>query len=105
MTLVLLVALAGLTAAALAWRMSRSPVAGGSDQDPATPGSTEVDGGFFVLHPSDEPPPREDRPPPALSVARLALAIGVTTVLLVAIAWLLGLMVKVGLDSYFKSGG
>ncbi|MGH2692897.1 MAG: hypothetical protein ACRDHM_10415 [Actinomycetota bacterium] len=68
-------------------------------------GAPEIDGDFFVLHPSDSPVPRVDRPPPALSLARLALSVAVTTVLLVAVAWLIGFAVKVQLDQYFRSGG
>jgi hypothetical protein len=103
-TLVLLVALAALTAAAFWWSMSRSRGSGGSEGERPASGAPEVDGEFFVLHPSDVPPPREDRPAPAVSVARIALAVAVTTAMLVAVAWLLGLMVKVQLDGYFRSG-
>ena len=65
----------------------------------------DKDGDFFVLHPSDAPVPRLDRPPPALSLARLALTVAITTALLVAVAWLIGFAVKVQLDRYFQSGG
>jgi hypothetical protein len=68
-------------------------------------GRPETEGEFFVLQPSDSPPPRVDRPPPALSIARLALTVAVTTVLLVAVAWMVGFIVKVQLDRYFTSGG
>ena len=100
MILLLLVALAGLAAAAFWWRMSRSQ----GDEEPVPVRPAEVDGELFVLHPSDDPPPRGDRPPPALSVARIAAAVAVTTALLVAVAWLIGLLVKVQLDGYFRSG-
>jgi len=68
-------------------------------------GRAETEGEFFVLQPSGAPHPRIDRPPPALSIARLALAVAVTTVLLVAVAWVVGFVVKVQLDRYFTSGG
>ncbi len=64
----------------------------------------EKEGDLFVLHPSDDPVPRLGRPPPALSVARLALTVAITTGLLVAVAWLIGFAVKVQLDRYFQSG-
>ena len=63
----------------------------------------DLGGDGFVLPPA--PPAREDRPPPTLSVARLALTLAVTTAVLVAAAWLIGLLVKLQLDRYFRSGG
>lgn len=68
-------------------------------------GHAEIEGDFFVLHPSDAPPPRSDRPPPAVSIARLALTVALTTALMVAVAWMIGFAVKVQLDRYFTSGG
>ena len=65
----------------------------------------DKDGDFFVLYPSDAPVPRADRPPPAVSLARIAFTVAVTTALLVAVAWLIGFAVKVQLDQYFRSGG
>jgi hypothetical protein len=65
------------------------------------------DGGsdFFVLLPAETPAAREDRPPTRLSVARLALAIAVTTALMVLLTMAIGFLVKLQLDRYFTSGG
>ncbi len=110
-TLVILVTLAGLSAGGVWWWLSRpeapSPrrVAEISWSSTGRPGNAEVDGDFFVLPPSDAPTPRMDRPPPALSIARIALAVAISTVFLVAVAWLVGLTVKVQLDNYFTTGG
>ena len=68
-------------------------------------GAGEAGGDFFVLHPAEGPAPRIDRPPPVRSLARLALTVALTTALLVAVAWLIGFIVKVQLDRYFTSGG
>jgi hypothetical protein len=64
----------------------------------------DLGGEVFVLSPSGAPP-REDRPPPTISFVRLALTLAVTTALLVAVAWVIGLLVKLQLDRYFSSGG
>lgn len=60
---------------------------------------------FFVLLPSDVPPIREDRPPAAWSLARLALTMAITTLLLVAVAWTIGFILKLQLDHYFGPSG
>jgi hypothetical protein len=103
-----LVVVAGLSAAGVWWWMSRSraPVEGSSGFGPSA-GTFEAEdrGDFFVLPPSGEPPVRFDRPPRAISLARLALTVGATTVLLVALAYLIGFVVKVQLDRYFTGGG
>jgi hypothetical protein len=65
----------------------------------------DLGGDGFVLPPSGAPRAREDRPPPPLSVARLVLTLAVTTAVLVAVAWLIGLLVKLQLDRYFRPGG
>lgn len=65
----------------------------------------DLGGDVFVLTPSRAPPIREDRPPPTISVVRLALTLAVTTAVLVAVAWVGGLLLKLQLDRYFSSGG
>jgi hypothetical protein len=65
----------------------------------------DLGGDVFVLPPLGAQPVREDRPPPTISVVRLALTLAVTTALLVAVAWVVGLLVKLQLDRYFRSGG
>ena len=96
----LLVTLAGLAAAAVWWRLSRPDSSG-----PATGFGSEESGDLFVLTPSGEPTPRVDRPAPSAVIARLALTVAVTTVVLVAIAAAIGLILKAQLDSYFGAGG
>ena len=55
----------------------------------------------FVLLPSETPLPADDRPPSALSVARLALTIAVFAVLGVGVLTVLGILVKDQLDRFF----
>ncbi len=92
------------------WRWtsrSEEPATRKSAGGPRTPGSSGAEGAggdFFVLHPAEGPAPRIDRPPPARSLARLALTVALITALLVAVAWLIGFIVKVQLDRYFTSG-
>ncbi len=108
---VILVAGAGLLAAWAWWRMSRPGDGrtqnarrasrlvgfGGSAEEPT--------GEIFVFTPSEEPAIEDDRPPPARSVARLALAIALSSAMLVAAAWAIGFLIKVQLDRYFIAGG
>jgi hypothetical protein len=68
-------------------------------------GTLDSGSDFFVLLPSDAPPLREDRPPAAWSLARLAVTMAITTLLLVAVAWAIGFILKLQLDHYFKPGG
>jgi hypothetical protein len=56
----------------------------------------------FVLLPSETPLPADDRPPSALSVARLALTIAVFAALGVGVLTVLGFLVKSQLDRYFS---
>lgn len=56
----------------------------------------------FVLLPSESPVPADDRPPSALSVARLALTIAVFAVLGVGVLTVLGILVKNQLDRFFS---
>jgi hypothetical protein len=56
----------------------------------------------FVLLPSERPVPADDRPPSALSVARLALTIAVSAALGVGVLTVLGILVKNQLDRFFS---
>jgi hypothetical protein len=56
----------------------------------------------FELLPSESPVPADDRPPSALSVARLALTIAVFAALGVGVLTVLGFLVKSQLDRYFS---
>lgn len=103
-TLIAIVALAGGLAAATWWWLSRPRSSSGQRSRGGRADEHSVDGAF-VFQPSGAPPDRTDRPPSSLSVARLALTVAVTAILLVAVAWLIGLAVKVQLDTYFNSGG
>ena len=106
----ILVAAAGLSAAGFWWWMSRPPDRrGGRERGTSrlvgfgNPGD-EAASDVFVFAPSADPAIRDDRPPRSVSMARLALAIAVWTVLLVAAAWAIGLFLKLQLDRYFLSG-
>ncbi len=46
----------------------------------------------------------DERPPAALSVLRLALAIAVVSAVVVAAVALIGVLVKLQLDQYFRTG-
>lgn len=104
----MLVAGAGLTAAWGWWRMSPGGP-GGRRGGNATRligfgGSSGEAGDSFVFAPSPAPALDDDRPPPAVSVARLALAITVSAAALVAVAWTIGVLIKLQLDRYFIAG-
>ena len=107
----ILVAGAGLSAAWAWWRMSRpdglrTPNGRRASRLVGFGGSAEeVTGEMFVFAPSEEPAIDDDRPPPGRSVARLALAIAVSSAMLVAAAWAIGFLIKVQLDRYFIAGG
>ncbi len=106
----ILVAGAGLSAA-WAWSRLGRPAGGNPGGRKAThligfadtPGETTGD--IFVFAPSAAPAVDDDRPPPAMSVARLALAIAVSAAALVAVAWAIGFLIKMQLDRYFLAGG
>jgi hypothetical protein len=106
---VILVAGAGLSAAWAWWRLSR-PNPGGTAGRRATrlvgfAGSSEETSDSFVFAPSPTPPVEDDRPPPATSIARLALAIALSAAAMVAMGWAIGFLIKVQLDRYFLAGG
>ena len=108
-TVVILVAAAVLSAAGAWWWLSRPAERRGWDRgEPRLVGfgGSDDDAGrdAFVFAPTADTSLREDRPPPAVSVARLALIIAIWTVLLVAVAWAAGLLLKLQLDRYFLSG-
>lgn len=106
----ILVAAAAFSAAGIWWRMSRPAHRrrwneegaprlvgfGGSGDEAATDS--------FVFAPSPGATIRDDRPPRAISLARLALAIAAWTILLVGAAWAVGFLLKLQLDRYFLSG-
>ena len=111
-TLIILVVAAGLSAAVVWWAMS-PPVVRAQRRDPRTrlPDRTapaaalpEEIGDGFVLMPDASPVPDDERPPAALSVLRLAVAIAVVSAVVVAAVALIGLLVKLQLDQYFRTG-
>lgn len=108
----ILVAAAGLGAAGVWWWLSRSADRRGRDRRGAPRlvgfGGTAADDAredFFVFAPSAEAAFPEDRPRAGMTLARLALTIAITTVVLVAAAWVTGFLLKLQLDRYFLSGG
>ena len=106
----ILVAAAGLSAGAVWWWMSRpADRPGWADRRAARlvgfGGSAEdAEGDFFAFAPSADATIREDRPSAAISVARLALAVALWTIVVVAAALAIGFLVKLQLDRYFLSG-
>ena len=100
-TLVILVTAAGLSAAAVWWRMSRPDAGRGESRLVGFGAGAEETLDAFVFGPSDVPAPQEDRPARTASLVRLAVAIVVSTLVLVAAVWGIGLLVKLQLDSYF----
>lgn len=100
-TLLILVLAAGLPAAAVWWALSRAP---GRGDDGRLVGFGPQGADAFVFSPSDSTPVPDDRPPRSISLARLSVAVAISTVVLVAAVWVLGLLVKVQLDRYFLSG-
>ncbi len=106
----ILVAAAGLAAGGVWWWMSRPADHPGWADRRATSlvgfggSADDAEGDFFAFAPSTDATIREDRPPPAISVARLALAIAVWTIVVVAAASAIGFLVKLQLDRYFLSG-
>jgi hypothetical protein len=111
-SLVILVIAAGLSAAVVWWAMAppegssgvRAPTKA-SVPEPSTPLADEPRPDGFVLMPTDEPVVPDDRPPPALSLLRLALTITFVAALGVAALTILGWLVKIQLDQYFSRLG
>ena len=108
---VILVAAAGLSAAGVWWWMSRpdgsrGPSGRGANRLVGFGGAgDDLASDAFVFEPSEDPVIREDRPPPAISVARLAVLITLWTLVVVAAASAIGFVIKLQLDRYFVSGG
>lgn len=106
----ILVVAAGLSAAWAWWRMSRPDGRGAPRAGKATRligfggASDEAAGDTFVFAPSPTQVVEDDRPPPAMSMARLALAIALSSAVLVAATWAIGVLIKVQLDRYFIPG-
>ena len=111
--LVILVAAAGLSAAVVWWAMSppattaqrpkrptRRPAARPA---PRTPTAAEESGDVFVLLPG-ETAVEDDRPPAALSVIRIVMAIAVVAAVVVATFAVIGFLLKLQLDGYFAGG-
>ena len=111
--LVILVAAAGLSAAVVWWAMS-PPAATAQRPKRPTPRppprpaarpqtAAEESGDVFVLLPG-ETPVEDDRPPAALSVLRIVMAIAVVATIVVATFAVIGFLLKLQLDGYFVGG-
>ena len=112
-TLIILVVAAGLSAAVVWWAMSPPDVRAQRrvsrtrvGDRPASPGAVlpEETGDGFVLLADAGPIVDDERPPAALSLLRLAVAIAVVSAIVVATVALVGLLVKLQLDQYFRTG-
>jgi hypothetical protein len=111
-SLVILVVAAGLSAAVVWWAMTPSERRGGqkaprkvSVPEPSWVLSEEPKHDAFVMLPSSEPVPPDDRPSPALSLLRLILTISLVAGFAVAVLTVLGWLIKVQLDEYFSRLG
>lgn len=109
---VILAVAAGLSAVVVWWatnppgarpgpRGSRTPSAQARSPQPEAEVDDEPGPGRFVLVPSDSIEPPDDRPPPAVSLVRLAVTITFFAALGVGVLAVLGLLVKTQLDHYF----
>lgn len=109
-----MVVAAGMSAAVVWWAMS-PPDVRARRRDPrmllprrpatAAPVPVPEDAGEgFVLLPGATAAPDDERPPAALSLLRLAVAIAVVSAVVVAALALIGLLVKLQLDQYFRTG-
>ncbi len=111
-TLIILVVAAGLSAAVVWWAMSppdvrasrRTPRSRLPDRPASAAALPEEGGDAFVLMPDASPIPDEERPPAALSLLRLAVAIAVVSAVVVAAVALVGVLLKLQLDQYFRTG-
>jgi hypothetical protein len=111
-TLIILLVAAGLSAAVVWWAMSppvirdqrRDPRARRPDRTTSPRPAPEDTGDGFVLMPDASPILDDDRPPAILSLLRLAVAIAVVSAIVVAAIALIGLLVKLQLDQYFRTG-
>jgi hypothetical protein len=109
---VILVVAAGLSALVVWWatnspgarprsKESRTPSADARSSQPEEEIEQEPAPDRFVLLPSDSIDPPDDRPPPAVSLVRLAVTITFIAALGVGVLAVLGLLVKTQLDQYF----
>jgi hypothetical protein len=109
---VILAVAAGLSAVVVWWatnlpgprprpKESRTPSADTRPLQPEAEVDDEPPPDRFVLLPSDSIEPPDDRPPPAVSLVRLAVTITFFAALGVGILAVLGLLVKSQLDQYF----
>lgn len=94
---VILAVAAGLSAVVV-WWATNPP---GARRRPKAEVDDEPGPGRFVLVPSDSIEPPDDRPPPAVSLVRLAVTITFFAALGVGVLAVLGLLVKTQLDHYF----
>jgi hypothetical protein len=109
-SLVILVVAAGLSAAVVWWAMTPSERREKTPRKVSVPEPSWVlseDPGHdtFVMLPSSEPVRPDDRPSPALSLIRLVLTIAFVAGVAVAVLTVLGWLIKLQLDEYFRRLG
>ena len=109
-SLIILVVAAGLAAAVVWWAMLRSDRRAGPKEPRTVPEpswvlSEDPRHDAFVMLPSSEPGPAGDRPSPALSLIRLVLTITFVAGAGVAVLTVLGWLIKLQLDEYFRRLG
>jgi hypothetical protein len=111
-SLVILVVVAGLSAAVVWWAMTPSDRRGGEKTprkvtvpEPSWVLSEDPRHDAFVMLPTSDPMEAEDRPSPALSLVRLVLTIAVVAGVAVAVLTALGWLIKLQLDEYFRRLG
>jgi hypothetical protein len=100
---------AGLSAVVVWWATNlpgrrprpKRPRSAPAPPSPEAPPAEQPESERFVLLPTDAGEPADDRPPPALSLVRLALIIAFFAALGVGILVGLGYLVKTQLDQYF----
>jgi hypothetical protein len=111
-SLVILVVAAGLAAAVVWWAMTPSDRRATekaprkvSVPEPSWVLSEDPRHDAFVMLPTSEPVEAEDRPPPALSLVRLVLTIAFVAGVAVAVLTVIGWLIKLQLDEYFRRLG
>ena len=112
-SLIILVVAAALSAAVVWWAMAPTDRRGAekaprkvSVPEPSWVLSEDPQHDAFVMLPSsEEPVEAEDRPPPALSLVRLVLTIAFVAGAAVAVLTVLGWLIKLQLDEYFRRLG
>lgn len=111
-SLVILVIAAGLSAVVV-WRAMAPTEGEAGEKAPRRSGALDAPGpptdeprpDGFVLMPTDGPVVADDRPPPAISLLRLVLAITFVAALGVVVLAVLGWLIKLQLDQYFNQLG